>query len=243
MKLRSTAKMAIGFLAILMSGGLVLAQGAAPNQLPYGSEKAKQDWIQANPSAYKAMGGQTQVSTEAVQQSQMTEKQKLQWIAKNPSEYKKLNGNAATVDYSTYPDYPKYVDTGNPEKDMLKYGNSKLAFCLAHGLVADKAETPKPSYVNTGNEKADLARYNDAKAAYKKANGEVVVVPPVYVNTGNPAADLVKYNEAKQAFKVATGDPEATRPVFKNTGNPEADLARYNNAKASFNAAQNLQNN
>jgi hypothetical protein len=67
------------------------------------NEKQKQDWIKENPEKYKAMGGN--LSEE--QEKQIKEKEAL----------KKAN--------SEMPEFPKYVDTGNPQLDKQNYEKSK----------------------------------------------------------------------------------------------------------------------
>jgi hypothetical protein len=65
MKLKSTAKMAIGFLAILMSFGILRAQSSSPNQIPFKDDKSKAEWIKSHPAEYAKMTGQVTAKKEA----------------------------------------------------------------------------------------------------------------------------------------------------------------------------------
>lgn len=110
MKINSKTKKAIGILVVLLSMGYLKAQNAVPNAFPVGDEKAKQEWIKANPDAYRSLGGQLQdtdgqkkkvattevastpeaVKIAASPQPWGANENKAAWIAAHPAQYAQL---------------------------------------------------------------------------------------------------------------------------------------------------------
>lgn len=134
MKINST--LTIGLLAILMSVGLLKAQNANSNQLPFNGEKEKAAWIKAHPQEYAKMTGQGTARKEVRQVPPGATLSNAERPANDPNRVENLHPQRPANDPNRVENLAKQPTTLDrkpmTETEFNALSKERKAYVLAH---------------------------------------------------------------------------------------------------------------
>lgn len=123
-------------------------------------------------------------------------------------------------------DYPKYIDTGNPQQDNQKYTEAKRVWITAN---------PQAYAKMTGQQQAAKSE-NQMENKIKTTQNVSTAKPSEMIPPYNPQLTTLPAETPKEHLPkpIETIEPFADSPKYTDTGKPDADQQRYDLAKEAW---------